>query len=400
MGSLHLTCLLLWCGYLYPLVALAASLDAAQLAPSDDATGEMRIAHLQTLLAMTPAALANWPEAEGKAIKYSSVPGYFLQDDPATDASKFDYAEHNLGLIDRSYSTDKNYNSDGSKTQWQRFARWVSYLNKSCRKDSTVRYKVLVMGRHGQGYHNAAESYYGTPAWNCYWAELDGNGTSVWADPQLTPQGITEAAKASAFYRTRYEELGMPYFESYYSSPLTRCIQTAHRTFANLSLPATAAPFAPVIKELFRESVSIHTCDRRSSKTHIRGIAPQCTFEDGFTEEDELWRGTEGETSAGQKARNKVVLDDVFTHDANTWISITSHSGEIASLLDVLGHRKFGLQTGQIIPVLVKAEIVDAPTTTSSIVSFTPEATCNSPPVTSIAGQGCICTASATPTPQ
>ncbi len=29
-----------------------------------------------------------------------------------------------------------------------------------------MRYKLLVMGRHGQGFHNAAESYYGTPAWN------------------------------------------------------------------------------------------------------------------------------------------------------------------------------------------------------------------------------------------
>ncbi|KAJ4154770.1 hypothetical protein LMH87_000049 [Akanthomyces muscarius] len=392
--------LLLTCGYLYSSVALASSIDADQLIPSADATGEMKIAHLQTLLAFTPAVLGNWPEAEGKAIKYSSIPGYFLQDDPTTDPSKFDYAEHNFGLIERSYPTDQSFNRDGSKTEWQRFARWVTYLNNNCRKNSSVRYKVLVMGRHGQGYHNAAESYYGTPAWNCYWAELDGNGTSVWADPKLTPQGASEAAKANAYYKTRFEEHGMPYFESYYSSPLTRCIQTAQGTFANLSLPA-AHPFTPVIKELFRESISIHTCDHRSNKTYIRSIAPQFTFEDGFTEEDELWRGKQGqgETSDGQKSRNKVVLDDVFTNDGNTWISISSHSGEIASLLSVLNHRKFSLQTGQIIPVLVKAEIVDPPTTTLSIVSYTPEATCNSPPITSISGQGCICTTSATPTP-
>lgn len=87
----HFLYLLLTCGYLYSPPALAASLNADQLNPSDDATGEMRIAHLQTLLALTPAALGNWPEAEGKAIKYSSIPGYFLQDDPATDSSKFDY---------------------------------------------------------------------------------------------------------------------------------------------------------------------------------------------------------------------------------------------------------------------------------------------------------------------
>lgn len=83
--------LLLNCGYLYSSVALASSLDVDQFFPSVDATGEMKITHLQTLLAFTPAALGNWPEAEGRAIKYSSIPGYFLQDDPATDPAKFDY---------------------------------------------------------------------------------------------------------------------------------------------------------------------------------------------------------------------------------------------------------------------------------------------------------------------
>jgi hypothetical protein len=32
--------------------------------------------------------------------------------------------------------------------------------------NSNTVYKVLFMGRHGEGFHNAAESYYGTPSWN------------------------------------------------------------------------------------------------------------------------------------------------------------------------------------------------------------------------------------------
>lgn len=27
-------------------------------------------------------------------------------------------------------------------------------------------YKLFWFGRHGEGFHNAAESFYGTPAWN------------------------------------------------------------------------------------------------------------------------------------------------------------------------------------------------------------------------------------------
>lgn len=117
---------------------------------------------------------------------------------------------------------------------------------------------------------------------------------------------------------------------------------------------------------------------------------PGWKFEEGFTEKDELWQADKGETSAHQVARSKAVLDDVFTNDGSTWISVTSHSGEIAALLTALNHRAFGLSTGQIIPVLIKAEVVQ-PIPTSSIAGFTPEATCKQPPVTSLSDKGCVC---------
>lgn len=68
--------------------------------------------------------------------------------------------------MERSYPTDKRFDPEGVKSLWERFDRWVRYLNKGCRKSETVRYKVLFMGRHGEGWHNAAERFYGTPAWN------------------------------------------------------------------------------------------------------------------------------------------------------------------------------------------------------------------------------------------
>jgi len=34
-----------------------------------------------------------------------------------------------------------------------------------------------------------------------------------------------------------------------------------------------------------------------------------------------------------QDIRSKTVLDEVFGSDDNTWLSVTSHSGEIASIL-------------------------------------------------------------------
>ncbi|KAL7796112.1 histidine phosphatase superfamily [Trichoderma ceciliae] len=360
----------------------------------------MKSSLLSVVLALAPSAIA-WKEVSScDDIKYTSVPGFFLQDDPSTDPNTFDYASFNFGLINRTYPSDANFDPHHKKTQWQRFANYVDSLNHKCGKSKTVNFKVLFMGRHGEGWHNAAETFYGTPAWNCYWAEQDGNSTAVWSDAELTPNGLAQANKANAYYKSHFEKEKLPHFQSYYSSPLKRCIQTANITFANLNLPRSN-PFKPTIKELFRESISIHTCDRRSTKTQIHAYAPNFQFEEGFSETDLLWRGDqdEGETSAHQDARSKIVVDDVFSHDDNTWISITSHSGEIRSILTVLNHRSFSLSTGQIIPVLVKAELVE-PTeeATTTFASFTSEPTCKSPPLTSISGQGCVCATATTTT--
>ena len=60
------------------------------------------------------------------------------------------------------------------------------------------------------------------------------------------------------------------------------------------------------------------------------------------------------------QTRMKKLLDDIFAHDDSTYISFTTHSGSIASLLRVVGHREFRLPTGAVIPVLIKAEMAHA----------------------------------------
>lgn len=39
-----------------------------------------------------------------------------------------------------------------------------------------------------------------------------------------------------------------------------------------------------------------------------------------------------------ENIRSKTALDEVFSSDDSTYISITSHSGEIASILQGIGH--------------------------------------------------------------
>lgn len=303
----------------------------------------------------------------------------------------------NFGLINQTYPGDSD--STASLTQWERFGILVSYLNAFAPKN--VEYKVLFMGRHGEGFHNAAESYYGTPAWNCYWSLLQGNGSVTWADAHLTKTGITQALKANAFWLSRIQSQKIPTPQSYYVSPLSRCLATANLTFSGLPLPAKH-PFLPTIKEKLREGISEHTCDHRSNKTYIHNMFPAWNIEPGFTEYDELWTGVTSETDSAQDLRSKQVLDDIFSSDCSTWLSFTSHSGEIASILRVLGHRAFSLNTGAVIPVLVKAETVSQSQVTSTISAapWTASAHCTAPPVTSVASGangGCVCPNSAVP---
>ncbi|OIW28886.1 phosphoglycerate mutase-like protein [Coniochaeta ligniaria NRRL 30616] len=329
-------------------------------------------------------------------INYTSVPGFFVQDDPSSSTTNFDYTTSNFGLINQTYPTDANFTQCGAPaTQWQRFAHYVNSLNAA--SPASVAYKVLFLARHGEGWHNAAETYYGTPAWNCYYSLLDGNGTAVWADALLTPAGVAQAVKANTFWRSQLSQQKMPAPQSYYSSPLSRCLITANITFGDLSLPA-ARPFVPTVKEFFREGISIHTCDRRRSKSYIHDLLPSWKFEDGFSETDLIWNGVTAEDSSGQYARSKVVLDEVFTDDEATWISVTSHSGEIGSLLSVLGHRSWSLSTGQAVPVLVKAERMPAPYPSKTIAAWSSAVTCAGPPVSSGAG-GCVCSTGATALP-
>ncbi|CRG88154.1 putative phosphomutase PMU1 [Talaromyces islandicus] len=286
-------------------------------------------------------------------LRYSTVKGYFLQDEESTDPKKFDYVSTNFGLINRTYDIDTESETAG-KSQWERFELQVRAMNKQAGPD--MQYKVLYMGRHGEGFHNVAEAWYGTDAWDCYWSLLDGNETSSWDDARLTEVGKSQAQTAHNAWRRQIEHK-IPFPESFYVSPLNRCLQTAFITFNGLD-KEIVKPFRPVVKELVRETIGIHTCDRRSPKSVITSEYPQYIIEPGFAETDPLWDAQLRESDSARDARLKRFLDDVFMHDENQFVSFTAHSGAITSVLEVVGHRRFGLQTGGVIPVLVKAEKV------------------------------------------
>ena len=238
-----------------------------------------------------------------------------------------------------------------------------------------------------------------TPRNQCYWAELNGNGTATWYDAALTTNGVSQALVAHDFWQKEINEQRIHTPDNYFVSPLTRTLQTAHLTFTGLDLPKGSAEFKPLIKELFRESISIHTCDHRHDRGYIHEMFPHWPIEEGFTEEDELWNGVTAETNNAQDARSYKALNELFFTSASPkkdeFVSITSHSGEISSILRVLGHRTFSLNTGAVIPVLVKAEKNNKERATTTSAAWTVSAHCTAPPVTSVTA--CVCPSSAAP---
>ncbi|KAL3480216.1 histidine phosphatase superfamily [Aspergillus californicus] len=377
---------------------------------------------LSTLSTSATLSLGLSTLATASHINYTIVPGFFEQDDAATDPSTFDYTANNFGLIDQVYDADKSSNSTSGLSIWERFHRQLIYMNVNAPRH--VSYKLFFMGRHGEGYHNAAEDYFGTPAWNCYWALLTGNSTTTWFDADLTTEGINQANIAHEYWLQQYNEHKIRFPDVYYSSPMTRALKTANITFGQLPLKqAGAAQFIPEVKEGFREGMAMHTCNHRRTKSYIESLFGEWTFEDGFTEEDELWTGTTGETSEAQDLRSRAALDDIFQSSFNSnssvsrsgavpkgvcsspdhghghgkkdlIVSITAHSGEISSILRVIGHQAFRLATGAVIPVLIRAEEMteELPTTTAA---WTISAYCTEPPATSVSA--CVCASSAAP---
>ena len=93
---------------------------------------------------------------------------------------------------------------------------------------------------------------------------------------------------ANKFWASEIATQHIPVPERYYTSPLDRCLATANITFHGLQLPAHQ-PCIPEVKELLREVIGIHTCDRRSNRTYIHTNFPAYTFEPGFAEDDDMW---------------------------------------------------------------------------------------------------------------
>lgn len=212
--------------------------------------------------------------------------------------------------------------------------------------------KLLVVARHGQGHHNVAESQYGTTVWEQHWALKTGDGTAHWEDSYLTEQGIKEVQHTG---RTELSALvdAHGYPDVFYCSPLRRCMQTLLESWgqtAETGKMTTETIFDVHVTESIRETLGRHTCDKRVPHSMVVDEFGHMTpmpanelklvrwvFDPKMAEEDEMWDAEHRETDLEIDARIAQAVDRILD-GPEEYVSVTCHSGVIASMLRVLSH--------------------------------------------------------------
>lgn len=270
---------------------------------------------------------------------FEIVPNYFKQSLEETDETKFNYFEQHFGIL----------------KPWSEIISDLHALNDQ--SDENTVYKVFLLGRHGQGFHNLANLKYGEKAWNHHWLHLTGDGEIVWApDPELTELGQAQAIDNNYQLKIELSE-GLSLPSKWYSSPFRRSIDTLIGSWEGL---VDFDKVKPLIKEDFRETLGVHLCDKRSPRSVIEEKYSSFGFviEDGFEEKDIYFKDDYREKVWEQALRQNKGFQYIFNNSDrldDQLISITSHSGSIRTQLMVLNHRPFAIGTGGMIPVFVKA---------------------------------------------
>jgi len=266
---------------------------------------------------------------------FETIRGFFVQD-VLTTSTDIGPTPDYFGLVSKS---------------WTEFVDAINELH--AKRPDSVSYKVLFLGRHGEGSHNVAIDKYSPKEWEETWAVKKGDGELTWGpDPRLTSIGEEQARSAHAAWEREILR-GLPVPQKFYCSPLTRAIRTLQLTFEGI-LPAD---LKPIIVENCREHNGAHFCDKRRPKSEVQSEFPDFVFEEGFEEEDVTWT-SERESRENMVKRAKLVLDRIFQDDRDdTYISITAHSGSIKSVLRVLGRGDYNIQTGGLVVVVVKGTV-------------------------------------------
>ncbi|KAL6936602.1 related to Probable phosphomutase PMU1 [Hanseniaspora guilliermondii] len=241
--------------------------------------------------------------------------------------------------------------------------------------------RLFILARHGQGYHNAAVERYGEDVWDAKWAFKNGDGVlEDWNDANLTSKGINQVKRTGKVVFG--EKMKGLWPDSYYCSPLRRCLQTFRYEWTEkfnlekIDDPNLKKTINVTIKENIRETIGVHTCDWRQnkSKSYDECIKPyenvkddfqiKFNYEENFEEEDPLYSQDYRETDHDIDVRIERALNEIWELEdkkksanpeyRDKVISLTCHEGVIKSALRVLKHDPIPrLETSGVVMVII-----------------------------------------------
>lgn len=285
-------------------------------------------------------------------ITYRALPGFF-QGYPKVNSKDID-------------ATKTNHLSFVNHSNWKQ-------VYDSLPKDTdNKQYKLMLVARHGQGYHNAAIVRYGEPKWDAYWSLLNGDEYGQWNDSKLTPLGKKQVI-------TTGEEILLPIINQigilphkFFCSPMRRCLETFIESWtpvfkANRNL-MTDVIYNNVFENV-RETLGEHTCDKRVNHSVTvneyqdyklsTGQEIRWLYQPDYPEEDQLWRADYRELDSEMDERINNGLLQIFEslEDEDKLLSLTCHAGVINSVLRNMEHPAIkNLATGQMVPIIVEIE--------------------------------------------
>lgn len=287
-------------------------------------------------------------------IQIKALPGYFAA-----------YRTAESGDID---STKVNHLDLINHTSWKEL-----YANIPTDTDRH-KYKLLVLARHGQGYHNAAILRYGQELWSKKWGILNGDEHGEWLDSKLTPLGKKQVSNTG-------KEILLPMIQDlkflphqFFSSPMRRCLETFIGSWNHVfeefpELVDNQKPLQVKIFENLRETLNTHPCNERVNHSITvkeyqdyktpSGVTVHWDYEDNYSEEDQLWSTDHWETKEEIDLRIRDGLASVFENVTSNdkLISITCHSKVIESILRITNHPAINkIDTAKIVCIVVEIE--------------------------------------------
>lgn len=206
--------------------------------------------------------------------------------------------------------------------------------------------KIIYTLRHGNTPHNDDSERWGKPvAWR-YLAGLAKN-----FDPHITDEGRFNVNLAAEYMITAMNFQTAPRPLAIYTSPLSRCIETAMRMIqrTGLHLPSLDGRFPPVtlhVKEGLREWMGYghnHQTDRKESRAQIKALVERLNDELGIrvpylldVPEEENFHD---EVYIDVDRRVRRILDDIFNNpNSGDCVMLVLHSRCNKSFLRVMGH--------------------------------------------------------------